>query len=82
MLNERRLELLEKTNLHFWRNLSIIVKRITPHHRLSVPRHPEAANSHAFTLENGVNETFNSVLKEYIADVADLVVPLRPHARV
>ena len=47
---------------------------------MRVSRHPETAYSHAFPLENSVNETFNCVLKHYIANVADLVIPLRPHA--
>ena len=81
MLYQRRLELLKKTNLHFWRNLIIVVEGFTPD-RLRVTRHPEATNSHAFALKYGVNETFNSVLEKYIANVADLAVPLRPHAWV
>ena len=81
MLNQRCLELLKKTNLHFWRNLSIVVKGVAPD-RLTVTGHPETANSHAFALKYGVNETFNSVFEKYIANVADLAVPLRPHARV
>ena len=81
MLNQRRLELLKKTNLHLWRNLSIVVEGVAPD-RLRVTGHPETANSHAFALKYGVDETFNSVLEKYIANVADLAVPLRPHARV
>ena len=45
-------------------------------------RHAETAYTHTLPLQNSIYQTFDGVLKKYVADVAYLRITLSPHTRI
>ena len=86
VLDQRRLQLLKKANLHFvgyLLQLLLLVAKggLTRAHRVR-HRHAKAAHAHTSPLDDRIDKTFDRVLEEDVADEAYLRVALRPYTRV